>query len=159
MQVNRVIRRILLWCGDKLGMPHERCSRTFGMYSRNICMCQRELHSYNQLNTIYTRNHIMTYDFASMGFMATANLFAPEIPLTSPVTSYLNLGTGTGLIAIACTRILHHAGYSFRLPLVDGVPNLLDQNKIIHDLRNTEHHVKDAITYLKSIQDVLKHAK
>ena len=70
---------------------------------------------------------ITAYDYISIGYAATATLFASKVRLTTPVTSYLDLRTGIGFTAVAYTRILRAAGYYFRLILVDGMPKLLHQ--------------------------------
>ena len=84
-------------------------------------------HRHEHLNQLYSMDLIAAYDYVSMGHAATATLFASEVRLTTPVTSYLDLGTGTGFTAVACARILRAAGYYFRLILVDGMPKLLHQ--------------------------------
>jgi len=83
-------------------------------------------HIYKNLSSLYSPDHISGYDMFP-GFMATATLFASHILLTSPITSYLDLGAGTGLTAVATARVLLDAGYNFRLIVVDGVSNFLEQ--------------------------------
>lgn len=59
------------------------------------------------------------------GFEATASLFATQVPLSSPMSSYLDLATGTGLTAVATTKSLINAGYDFRLFVADGYEHFL----------------------------------
>ncbi len=49
-------------------------------------------------------------------FQDTAARFASQVLFDSPITSYLDLGVGTGLTAMATTRLLVDAGHDFRLP-------------------------------------------
>lgn len=55
------------------------------------------------------------FDTISIGAAATATVFISEVRLTSPVLIYLDLGTGSGLIAIVYYRILRAARYRFNL--------------------------------------------
>ncbi len=82
-------------------------------------------HVVGELPSLYTQMHIVLYDMSNPGSASTADLLASQVPIGSPITSYLDLGTGTAGTALACSRVLHRAHHTFQLVLVDGLKDML----------------------------------
>lgn len=84
-------------------------------------------HTFHNLSQLYTSDHIRYYDLGGLGFQATAQRLAQEIPTDFPVASYLDLGAGTGLTTIACAKPLTQLEQEFDIVMVDGLRDLLDK--------------------------------
>ena len=74
-----------------------------------------------------------------LGYEATATLLASEIPLDSPISSYLDPGTGAGFTAVACSRVVLASSQSFHLLLANGIDEMLQvaERKVRGDINAT----------------------
>ena len=86
-------------------------------------------HRYEALGDTYKADFIKYYDFLSLGFESTAKILAREISLDSAVSSYLDLGTGTGLTAKACIRQLPQPGAETKVVIIDALERMLTEAK------------------------------
>ena len=86
-------------------------------------------HGYEELEHTYNTDHILYYDLISLGFESTAQILAREISSDFAISSYLDLGTGSGLTARACIRQLPQLGADSKIVIVDGLEGMLTQAK------------------------------
>ena len=76
--------------------------------------------------SLYNADHIALYDVAMVGFAESAELLASQIPDSLQVTSYLDIGCGTGLTAqtyvhqLIRTKLQTKSFNPFNVMLIDG---------------------------------------
>ena len=86
-------------------------------------------HRYEALGDIYNARLIQLYDVISLGFESTAEQLARAVSLESTVSSYLDLGTGTGLTAKACIQQLPGTGAETKVVIIDALELMLTEAK------------------------------
>ena len=86
-------------------------------------------HGYEALEHTHITDHILYYDLFSLGFKSTAQILAPEISSDFAISSYLNLGTGSGLTARACVPQLPQLGADSKIVIIDGLEGMMIQAK------------------------------
>lgn len=89
-------------------------------------MIQSSIHFRTCHKSVYTLSHTRLYNLTALGFRATAQRLAEEIPTDFPVTSYLDLGAGTGITTIAYAKRLIQLRQEFDVVLIDGLRDMLD---------------------------------
>ena len=102
-----------------------------------------------QLPNLYSDGHIRAYDVTALNFGTTARVLASEIPMDFSVSSYLDLGTRTGLTAVVCGEALLSSGHYFHLLLAGGLDEMLNRalTKLHNKLNPPHEHCKTGLPH------------